>query len=131
MNAYVQSVPGRIMTLALLFATVGGGLFILLPGAPLGVFLASTFGAMVLAVLATGFAVQDFPNQAVLGVLFLPPMLFLDVPLVLWSGKSAPVIGYVYLVVAAAIMLRALVAPRQAQSPARISTSQHAHAMSR
>lgn len=125
MSNYAQSTSGRLLTLAVGVALLGGGAAALLGGSIAPVVLCSgLLGAIGCTILAVGLGIERFPFQTALSLICLPWGLFLYV---LGQGVMAharPDGGYLMLLLAAAALARAafvganLAAPRQAEAHA-------------
>jgi hypothetical protein len=125
MSDYAQSTSGRLLTLAVALALLGGGGAMILGGSMAPLLLSGgLLGGICCAILAVGLGIERFPFQTALSLISLPWILFLFVigQSVMAHARSNG--GYLLLVLAAAALARAafvgakLAAPRQAEAHA-------------
>jgi hypothetical protein len=117
---YHRSTAGRLMALALALPLLGGAIFPWNTGA-VPFFTFAIMGGVVLAFIAVGLSLGDYPSMAIAAMLALPVALFLYIPLV---GIVVPQVhGVVYVMaVAACVLLAIAVRP---QFPARPTATAH------
>jgi hypothetical protein len=125
MSDYAQSTSGRLLTLAVGLALLGGGAAVLLGGSMAPVLLGGgLLGGICCAILAVGLGIERFPFQTALSLISLPWILFLYVIAQSLIAHARSNGGYLLLVLAAAAFARAafvgvkLAAPRQAEAHA-------------
>ena len=82
MNSFLQSVPGRILAVAVALPLAAGAWATWAADGGMVWIIASVFAGIVLGIVGVGLAVEEFGKQAVAAVLLLPPALLLYTPLV-------------------------------------------------
>jgi hypothetical protein len=99
MTAFTRSTSGRLMTLSLSLALIGGGASALMqPDMSMYVMNGSLFAAVVAGVASMQLALDEFPSHTVLSLILLPFALFLYVVGLGVMKAYYPAMAYVPLV---------------------------------